>query len=466
MKFDGPLRATGSAIAVPGLTDRPASRRGIRIGVYALLLTGDVTIIVASFLVADLLRFGDATDPAGLTSLALILPIYLGIAVQRKPYSARFFTDWRRTGRDVLSALVTAMAVAAFIAVYLHASTETSRSVIPIGGAVAGVLLLAMRRIVHHYSMAATHGNAITTLLILDDVAAPAGTTVPTIDAGTMGIRPDPNDPHALDRLSWAIARSERVVVACPSDHREAWAAALKGANVQGEIILPDLARIGTIRASSFAGSATAVVSLGPLDTLNRIIKRCFDLAVALSALALLWPVLVGVAIAIQIDSAGPVLFRQERMGRGNRLFAICKFRSMRTDSCDATGDRSTARGDPRITRVGRLIRATSIDELPQLLNVVRGDMSIVGPRPHALGSLAGDRLFWEVDGHYWDRHAIKPGITGLAQVHGFRGATAVPEDLANRLQSDLAYMSRWTIWRDLRILVATVRVLVHRNAF
>ena len=395
-----------------------------------------------------------------------MLPIYLGIAVQRKPYSARFFTDWRRTARDVLSALVTTMAVAAFIAAYLHASAETSRSVIPIGGVIAGILLVAMRRIVHHVTMKATRDAPIATLLILDDVEAPAGAVVPTIDAALIGIRPDPNDPHALDRLSHAIAEAERVIVACPAERREAWARALKGANVQGEIVLPDLARIGTIRASSFAGSATAVVSLGPLDTLNRMVKRCFDLAVALSALAFLWPVLAIVAIAIRVDSGGPVLFRQQRMGRGNQLFAIYKFRSMRTDRCDATGDRSTERDDPRITRVGRLIRATSIDELPQLFNVLRGDMSIVGPRPHALGSLAGDQLFWEVDGHYWDRHAIKPGITGLAQVHGFRGATAMPQDLANRLQSDLAYMSRWSIWRDVRILIATVGVLVHRNAF
>ena len=466
MRFDGPLRASGAAVAVAGLTDRAGSRRGMRLGVYALLLLGDAAIVTGSFLIADVVRFGAATEPAGLTSLVLMLPIYLGIAVQRKPYSARFFSNWRRTARDALTALVTAMAVSAFIAVYLHASAETSRSVIPIGGTIAGVLLVAMRRIVHHGAMAAMRGEPIAVLLILDGVAASPGTTVPTIDAGMMGIGPDATDPHALDRLSWAIARAERVVVSCPPDRREAWAGALKGANVQGEIVLPDLARIGTIRASSFAGGATAVVSLGPLDTLNRILKRSFDLTVALSALAMLWPLLVAVAIAIRIDSPGPVLFTQQRMGRGNRLFAICKFRSMRSERCDAAGDRSTARGDPRITRVGRLIRATSIDELPQLFNVLRGDMSIVGPRPHALGSLAGDQLFWEVDRHYWDRHAIKPGITGLAQVHGFRGATAVPADLANRLRSDIAYMRGWTIWRDLRILVATVRVLVHRNAF
>ena len=464
MRYDGPLIAAPATVARPRAA--MLSRRTQRILVYATLLIGDCTIIALSFLAGDLVRFHNAIDPAGLTSLALMLPIYLGIVVQRKPYSSRFFHDWRRTARDALTALVAAMTVAAFIAVYLHAEAETSRSVIPIGGAIAGVLLLAMRWAIYRAASVAMGSAPIAVAMIVDGDAPPEPPTLWTIDAARSAIRPDPADPLALDRLSNAIAGAERVVIACPPDRRGAWATSLKGANVQVEFLMPELTQMGMLRASSFQGAATAVVSLGPLDTLNRIIKRGFDLAVALGALAVLWPLLGIVAVAIRLDSKGPVLFRQQRMGRGNRLFDILKFRSMRTDLCDAAGDRSTARGDPRVTRVGRLIRATSIDELPQLLNVVRGDMSIVGPRPHALGSLAGDKLFWEVDHHYWDRHAMKPGITGLAQVNGFRGATAATIDLTNRLRSDIAYMHRWTIWRDLRILVTTVRVLVHRNAF
>ena len=118
------------------------------------------------------------------------------------------------------------------------------------------------------------------------------------------------------------------------------------------------------------------------------------------------------------------------------------------------------------MTRVGRFIRATSIDELPQLFNVLRGEMSLVGPRPHALGSLAGNELFWEVDERYWHRHACKPGLTGLAQVRGFRGATRERIDLANRLYADLEYLNGWTIWRDISILITTFRVIIHRNAY
>jgi lipopolysaccharide/colanic/teichoic acid biosynthesis glycosyltransferase len=156
----------------------------------------------------------------------------------------------------------------------------------------------------------------------------------------------------------------------------------------------------------------------------------------------------------------------QQRIGRSNQLFNILKFRSMRVEACDAEGNRSTERDDDRITRVGAFIRRTSIDELPQLINVLRGDMSLVGPRPHALGSLAGDKLFWEINEQYWVRHALKPGITGLAQIRGYRGATMQREDLENRLSADLEYVHGWRLWRDISILFYTAKVLIHRNAF
>ncbi len=172
------------------------------------------------------------------------------------------------------------------------------------------------------------------------------------------------------------------------------------------------------------------------------------------------------ISVAIKLDTAGPVLFVQDRVGRSNRLFGIYKFRSMRTETNDSAGKHSTKRQDDRVTRIGRLIRSTSVDELPQIFNVLKGDMSFVGPRPHALGSLAGNMLFWEVDERYWHRHVCKPGMTGLAQVRGYRGATVIESDLKNRLQADLEYVSSWTVYRDLSILFATLRVIIHRNAY
>ena len=194
--------------------------------------------------------------------------------------------------------------------------------------------------------------------------------------------------------------------------------------------------------------------------------KRAFDLTLSLAAIPFLLPFFALVGILIKLDSKGPVFFRQERIGLGNRPFMIWKFRTMRTEMCDAQGVRSTARNDDRITRIGALLRKTSIDELPQIINVVIGDMSLVGPRPHALGSRAEDSLFWDIDHRYWERHVVKPGLTGLAQIRGYRGATEQKADLTMRLQSDLEYVTTWSLKSDIRIILSTFSVIFHKNAF
>ena len=142
------------------------------------------------------------------------------------------------------------------------------------------------------------------------------------------------------------------------------------------------------------------------------------------------------------------------------------KFRTMKADAAEDVPGGSVAREDDRVTRFGRFLRRTSIDELPQLLNVVRGEMSLVGPRPHMAEATVEDALYWHVDERYLHRHAAKPGMTGLAQSRGFSGTTQTTSDLLNRLQSDLEYMKDWTIWRDMRILLRTVKVVVHVNAY
>jgi lipopolysaccharide/colanic/teichoic acid biosynthesis glycosyltransferase len=223
---------------------------------------------------------------------------------------------------------------------------------------------------------------------------------------------------------------------------------------------------IGAISTTRYHGVATTLIATGPLNAVDRSLKRLFDLSVAIPALALLTPVLLVIAVVIKLDSPGPVLFVQPRIGKGNRMFRMFKFRSMRSDLLDHKATKLTTRNDARVTRVGKFIRKTSIDELPQLLNVLRGDMSIVGPRPHATGALAGEILYWEVTSQYWSRHAVKPGLTGLAQVRGFRGNTETRDDLINRVQADLAYLESWSIWRDLMLVLQTFRVITHRNAF
>jgi polysaccharide biosynthesis protein PslA len=279
-------------------------------------------------------------------------------------------------------------------------------------------------------------------------------------------LEPKLDDPIMLDRLGRYLQLADRVVVGCPPEKRLMWVTALKGADIQAEVMAAELDDAAAIGFGEYAGRGTLVVASGPLGLIDRLLKRSLDLAIVIVSFPVTLPILAAVAVAVRLDSPGPILFQQERVGLGNRLFRIYKFRSMYIDRVDTKGDRSARRDDDRITPVGRFIRKTSLDELPQVLNVLTGSMSIVGPRPHPLLCKAEDRLFWDIDLTYWHRHAVKPGMTGLAQVRGFRGATETETDLTNRLQADLEYLAGWTIWRDVSIILATFRVIVHRNAF
>jgi putative colanic acid biosynthesis UDP-glucose lipid carrier transferase len=190
--------------------------------------------------------------------------------------------------------------------------------------------------------------------------------------------------------------------------------------------------------------------------------KRAFDVIVAGSALLALSPFLLIVAALVRLESEGPALYRQKRTGFRGRAFTILKFRTMKAME-DGRQLTQAQPGDARVTMLGRFLRRTSIDELPQLINVVRGDMSLVGPRPHAV---MHDRDFFDVDNEYPRRFLARPGITGAAQVAGARGVTDTPEKVLLRLRHDLDYVDRWGLWRDIAILLATVSLLLgDRNA-
>jgi len=263
----------------------------------------------------------------------------------------------------------------------------------------------------------------------------------------------------------------DQVIVALP------WSAEARLQQVVGRLALtpvrirlaPDLA--------SFVFARRPVVLLGelpvmtlferPISGVDAWAKVAEDRVLAVLALVVFSVPMLLIALAIRLDSAGPIFFRQSREGFNNRPFRVYKFRTMYHNRSEDSEIVQASRRDPRITRIGGFLRRTSLDELPQLLNVLRGDMSVVGPRPHAASTRAGGRLFSDVLSSYAARHKVKPGITGWAQVCGWRGETDTEDKLIKRFEHDLYYIENWSIWFDFYVLCRTiVAIVLPKNAF
>jgi undecaprenyl-phosphate galactose phosphotransferase/putative colanic acid biosynthesis UDP-glucose lipid carrier transferase len=225
----------------------------------------------------------------------------------------------------------------------------------------------------------------------------------------------------------------------------------------------PSIRAIVAQRLTEIGSGVAVEVQRAPLGAFERALKRLLDIVIGGAAAVLLAPLLATVSIAIKVTSRGPVIFKQHRMGFNGREFTIYKFRTM-TVAENGPTIRQACRNDSRVTWLGAILRRTSIDELPQLINVLRGEMSLVGPRPHAL---AHDDEYSRHIADYALRHHVKPGITGWAQIHGLRGATIRLELMERRVEFDLWYINNWSIWLDLRILLRTCsEVLRGANAY
>jgi Undecaprenyl-phosphate glucose phosphotransferase len=200
-----------------------------------------------------------------------------------------------------------------------------------------------------------------------------------------------------------------------------------------------------------------------PLSGWSLVLKNLEDRLVGAVLVALLSPLIGIIALAIKLDSPGPVFFRQRRYGFNNNAIVVWKFRTMLHRPDDESVVPQATRNDPRVTRVGRFLRRSSLDELPQVFNVLRGEMSLVGPRPHAV---AHNEQYAKIIDDYLSRHRVKPGITGWAQVNGLRGETDTPEKMRLRVQHDLYYIDNWSFWFDLKILALTPFAAINRNAY
>ena len=446
--------------------DLPPRYDKLRLRLQLAFILNDIIMLSVAGVAATMFRVGTWIDPHNAGVLLGFIALYILVGLNGGAFAADVLPLARKGAfRAVRVMLISASAVIV-LAFFLKEGTQISRAAFLIDVMLGGVLLIISRTGLHLWAKWRFGSQLQSEVLIVDgcDYDVPEGAFL--LDAARIGLRCDMRDPLMLDRIGRLLAPSDRVVIVCRPESRREWAMVMKGANVRAEIVSAELTTLGPLGTGKFGDGSTVVVATGSLDLQQRMMKRALDISLALLTLLAFAPLLAIVALAIRLDSIGPVLFVQDRVGRGNQLFGIYKFRSMRAAQSDGAGHVSTMRDDDRITRVGRLIRATSIDELPQLFNILKGDMSFVGPRPHALGSLAGDLLFWEVDERYWHRHSCKPGLTGLAQVRGFRGTTHKRADLINRLQADLEYIAGWTLWRDVTILLATLRVVVHPNAY
>ncbi|MEM7503645.1 MAG: undecaprenyl-phosphate glucose phosphotransferase [Pseudomonadota bacterium] len=266
---------------------------------------------------------------------------------------------------------------------------------------------------------------------------------------------------HVVDLVVLALNDDERLDV-------EALLQELKQFPCETCLMAPTLSDALPISGVRNLGRLPAVTLLEtPIDGWHRVLKETEDRVMAALILALIAPLLAVLALAVKLTSDGPVLYRQTRLGFNLEPIEVLKFRTMYADSCDPSLSANVAhasRNDPRVTPLGRLMRRTSIDELPQLINVLKGEMSLVGPRPHAV---THDRHYSELINGYLGRHRVKPGITGWAQINGFRGEIRDVDAMRERIEHDLYYIDNWSIWFDLRILFGTMFVgFAHENAY
>lgn len=347
-----------------------------RLQCYLALIVFDIAGFVASFLLVDYLYLGTISPESSEQMWIGMIPLYLTAAIALKAYSIPALTSRAFAQRAALIALLAAFTLTLFIAFFTKSSAQFSRFSTAAGVGVTALTLLWVRAAVQG-AIRFRVGPTAQNVLVFDDGGVPA--RVPHawhIDTKQHRLLPDRDDPHMLDRLGMFMANMDRVLVSCPPERRMDWAMIFKGSNISGEIIDAEVTKLGVLGARRGHGFGALIVSTGPLGLRSRAAKRLMDMAIAGSALLFLAPLLGLVALLIRLEDGGPVFFMQQRQGRNNRLFWIYKFRSMRVEKLDATGSRSASKDDDRITRIGRFIRRTSIDELPQLLNVLKGDMA------------------------------------------------------------------------------------------
>ncbi|QIB32346.1 exopolysaccharide biosynthesis polyprenyl glycosylphosphotransferase [Ancylobacter pratisalsi] len=470
MSVYGALKKGSGAGRLANVARLERYRDLIRVSLMVGAALIDLTAIGGAGVLSALWRYGNVAVVGWLQSLQLLAPSYLVVALALRAYSIGTLRSITRSVLTSAMALLGSSTIALSVVFALKVGEQLSRFQTGLTIVLALFLMTGFRLIGVRLIRRTLHAIVEQRIVVLTDgvgVERRAGNKMTfLVDVRTAGIVPDLRDPAFFDNLGHIVRDADRVVLAFsdPSE-RQSWAEAMRQTGMDAEVVA-DLGYVRPVALSYWQDHTTLVISRGPLNLGERLLKRAFDLTVTCGILLFAGPVIAICAVLVRLDSPGPAFFIQERTGRNNRIYRCFKLRTMRTDLTDAHGGVSASRGDERITRIGGILRRTSLDELPQLFNVLKGDMSLVGPRPHALASRAEGALFWDLVPDYWSRHAMRPGVTGLAQVRGFRGATHSRSDIERRVAADLEYINGWSLWLDIKILIMTVRVAVHHNAY
>ncbi len=467
--YGGTRDAAGGEVSEERSPDRLMRYRdSLRVCLTAGVAAIDLLALAAACLSGAALRHGTPFD-GNWEIFFFLAPTYLLAAVSLRAYSIEAVTSITRAISSAFTALL--ITAGLFLTALFALKVGSLLSRLEIG--YSFLMAFALIGVGRLGSTLLTRNRLLPIvaprLLILTDQAGhgtgKSESLTTYLDVGAAGLTPRLHDPAFFAALSEAIGYADRIILAFPDPRaRLQWTEAMRLSGFEAEVVV-DLGGFEPLSLSRWNERTTLLVSRGPLTLAERLTKSAFDVAVTLPLLLVAAPTVAAAALLVKLDSPGPAFFVQERVGRNNRPYRCFKLRTMRTDMTDMTGKVSASRSDRRVTRVGRLLRRTSIDELPQLFNVLIGNMSLVGPRPHALGSRAEGALFWELVPDYWSRHAVKPGLTGLAQIRGLRGATQSRRDIEARVASDLEYINNWSLWMDVKVLLLTVRVIVHRNA-
>lgn len=425
----------------------------------------DCAVVIASALAVGALYYAaalDSTPPfwgllgwAGSVSLALAV-----VSTLRGDYRLETYLRAPRNPLDLGLSWTIAMGAVVVAMFLLKSSVDISRGA-TIGLFIVGFPALLVTRVAGRSLFAWLHEDGMIRLRRVLVVGSnwedwPTGAD-PMGDAFGVEIR-----RFAIDGLADPLAETlsearrlspDRIVLRFPLEQM-----AMVDRLTEALLVVPAAISVAPEGSRAFSLRAAVGDSFGiplnraPLEPAELLVKRAMDIAIAAILLVALAPLLLLVGLAIRLDSRGPALFRQTRYGFNQRTFRIFKFRTMSVME-DGAAFRQARRGDPRVTRIGHFLRRTNIDELPQLLNVLRGEMSIVGPRPHPV---ALDDSFDKRIARYARRHAVRPGITGWAQVHGLRGETDTPEKMQARIAYDLAYLDRWSVGLDIQIILMT----------